>query len=274
MSIREASHIHIDSHDRISGNDGHFKITVSGIQGKNYDYVCLLSAVFPKTYYLVQEGYNTFTLSENGTNTTITVTPGNYNYKSFATYMSALLTSSSSQGYVYVLSTPGSSQAQTGKYTITVTNNGAVQPKLIFSANNNLHEQFGFSRASTNSFVASTITSVNVVNFQIEPALYVHSPDMVDNKGDDVLAVVFSSSPDFSSIVYDCPQIEARSKKLKSISNTYEIAITDEDKIPIDFNGNNCILEILFYKKDNINDLWRTFLEIQTIKSKSTVVSN
>lgn len=272
--IRESQQVHVDSHDKISGTDGQFQIAVKGVAGKSFDYVCLQNAIFQKTYYLIQAGYNTFILRENGVSTTVTITPGNYSYKSFSKIIGTLLTASSSQVWTYSVTIPLVNQVTTGKYVFSVTGNAGLQPSFIFDQKNNIHEQFGFYKGSTNTFVASTITSTNVVNFQIEPALYIHCPQMVNNGSDDVLAVVFSSAPDFSSIVYECPDLESRSKKLIAMSNIYSISITDEDGMPIDFNGSNVILELLFYKKDNINDLWRTFLEIQYRKPIATTTEN
>lgn len=58
----------------------------------------------PKSYYLVQSPHNTFTLQEEGINTTMTLPPGNYNLKSFQLIVSAMLTERSPHGWTYLVS--------------------------------------------------------------------------------------------------------------------------------------------------------------------------
>jgi hypothetical protein len=106
--ITDSSVFIINSADRISGTNGNFQYKIDMPKNSGYDRVCLLQALIPKSYYLVASPFNTFTLSENGVNTLITVTPGNYNVRSWITLMGALLTTSSSQGYVYAIAFPNS----------------------------------------------------------------------------------------------------------------------------------------------------------------------
>lgn len=61
----------IDSSKRISGSTSDFTYQLNIPKNKQYDYVCVLQAIIPKSYYLIQAGLNTFTLQENGVNTTI-----------------------------------------------------------------------------------------------------------------------------------------------------------------------------------------------------------
>ena len=72
--------LYINSSNRISGTDGQFTIKLPSNFLHDFDKVAVLAANIPKTYYQVQDGFNTFTLVEGLSNITITVplvlTPG------------------------------------------------------------------------------------------------------------------------------------------------------------------------------------------------------
>ena len=264
MSLMSDSVIFIvDSSQAITGaGTGSWTSQINIPKGLDYDRVCVLQAIIPKSYYLVNAPYNTFILSENGTRTTITMTPGNYNVKSFATLISALLTASSSQGWVYTITYPNSiTQVDTGKFLYTVSGN-ASQPSIIFPSTSLVYEQFGFSVGSTNVFVASAITSSNVVKFQVEDIIFVHSSISSNNdqtsKNDVLQEIYASSTPNYSNVIYqNSGAIEAYSKKLTSQNNNvYSFTLTDEKDNPIiNLNGLNCVMTLVVYKKDAINQL-------------------
>jgi hypothetical protein len=260
--IADSSIFIINSADRISGTDSNFQYIINMPKNSGYDRVCMLQALIPKSYYLVASPFNTFILSESGVQTTVTVTPGNYNVRSWITLLGALLTSSSSHGYTYTITFPNSlTDVDTGKFTYTVTGNVGVQPSIIFPVTSELYEQFGFSASSTNTFSGSTLTSANVVKFQVEDVLFIHSDISYNNDQSsyhDVLQEIFASStPMYSNIVYqNNGAVEAYSKRLLSAqNNTYRFTITDEQNRAINLNGLNCVFTIVCYNKDNINQL-------------------
>ncbi len=249
---------YIDSHQRTSGTHYNFTFPIPFPPNNDYTHVCLLSAVIPKSYYLVQQGYNTFTLRENGIDTTVTVPIGNYSATSFRTVVQGLLNTSSSQGWTYSITYPTiSSSANTGKYTFTCTGGN---PSFIFT--NGLYEQFGFDPNSTNTFVAGQLVSKDVIKMQVEDTLYLHS-DIGTNGKDDILNEIFiGSSPDYSSIKYQCIDVDAYSKELQTNnSNTYKFWLTNEDDILMDLNGLNIVLTLLVYKKENINDMIKSYIK-------------
>src|SRR5690554_4156490 len=99
---------YVDSHNLVSGTDSDFLIKVELLSTEQFDRVVVLSDVIPRSYYLIQSPYNTFTLRENGVDTTITIAEGNYSYSMFKTYLQTLLNASTSQSYVYTITTPSS----------------------------------------------------------------------------------------------------------------------------------------------------------------------
>jgi hypothetical protein len=233
---------YIDSHQRLSGDHNDFSYRIQFPPSNDYTHVCLLSAVIPKSYYLVQSGYNTFVLRENGVDTTITVPVGNYGATSFRTVVQGLLNTNTSQGWSYTITYPNiSNSSNTGKYTYTCD---LGNPSFIFT--NALYEQFGFEPNSTNTFTAQTLTSRDVIKMQVEDTLYLHS-DIASNGKDDILNEIFiGSSPDYSSIKYQCVDVDAYSKELQTnSSNIYRFWLTNEDDVIMNLNGLNIVLTLL-----------------------------
>jgi hypothetical protein len=253
----------IDSSKRLPGgtdSDFHYQIQIPKIQ--SYSHACILDAIIPKSYYLVAAPNNIFNLIENGVTTLITVIPANYNVISWQTIMASLLTTNSSQGWTYTITYPDSkTQPDTGQFTYSVTGNGSLQPQISFPSNSTLYEQFGFPIASTNSFVANTLVSQNVLKFQQEDCLFLHSNLITTNTSDsttDVLqAIMASSTPPFSNVVYSVGgAVEAKSHRLAtSTDNVYSFTITDEKNNVLNLNGLNCVFTIVIYQKDMINQI-------------------
>jgi hypothetical protein len=259
---------YLDTHDRVSGTHENCYLQLDLPSSEEFDRVVVLSAVIPRSYYLVQAPYNTFTLRENGINTTVTIAEGNYSYSSFKSYLQSLLNSSTSQGWIYTITTPNTaSQPATGKYTFTVSGNGGLQPSFIFPSTSKVYEQLGFDDSSTNIFVGSSLVSKNVVKFVLEDTLYIHS-DLVGGASDDILQELFTSgSSDFSSIKFqNYSPIEYSKVLSSSTNNVYRITLTDEDSRVINLNGLNMVMTLLIYKSDDINVMQREFIKYQLLR--------
>ena len=74
-------------------NKSNFQYTMT--LDNDFDSVVVLQASIPISYYMVQDGYDSFILRENGVNTTITINEGNYNANTFLTTIINLLNASS-----------------------------------------------------------------------------------------------------------------------------------------------------------------------------------
>lgn len=257
---------YINSRNRDSGTDSDFKYSFEIPQDNKFTHCAILQCIIPKSYYLVQEGYNTFILSENGDQITITVPIGNYNRSLFRTTIQGLLNISTLHGYTYTVTQPTSTVPDTGKYIFTVTGNMGVQPIFIFT-NNNLNEQFGFDEISQNQFIGDVLESVNVVKFQIEDAIFIHS-DICSNVNDNVLQAVFlSNNVDYGEVFFQNPDVQSYSKKMvHNTSRSFHFWITDEDGIPIYLNGQNVVFSLMMYARENIFRLIEDYIKLRLME--------
>lgn len=256
--IRNKQHVYINSNDRLYGTNSDFSIQLQ-IDSPDYNRVVLLKAVIPKSYYLVQNGYNTFTVEEGVTTYTITIDPGNYSRRSFQTAIQSALNNTGTT-WTYTVSYPNTlSSPDTGKYTFTVTGNSGVQPTFIFT--NNLYEPMGFDINSSNPLVGDSLTSTNVIKLQAEDALYLHS-DIVLGKGDNILECIYLNAQDYSNITFEQKSPYENSKIInRTIGNVYRFYLTDETNVPIDTNGLNMNLHLLFFTENNYGDLLSDYLK-------------
>lgn len=260
---------YINSSNRISGTDSDFYYQ---IDLSNYEptHVLVLQANIPKSYYVVQNGYNTFTLSEpyaSGTSTTtITIPAGNYNRSNFMIVLQSQLTTLSAQGYTYTISIPNSvNSGDTGKYTFSVAGNGTYQPSFIIPNDpNNMYEMLGFVAGSTNTFVTNTLTSTNVIKLLKEDSIFIHS-DIVGGVTDDVLQEIYTvDNSDFSNIVFQNFARDYYDKEIKgSKSNSFRFYLMNEGNEAINLNGLNWTMTLCVFKKDNTNEMLKQYMKYQ-----------
>ena len=257
---------YINSTNRISGTNSNFTYSLDIDQNSEYDRAVVMQCSIPKSYYLIESGYNTFTLREGVLSATVTITPGNYNRKSFQTVLTTSLNSASPTIWTYAIAYPNTlSAADTGKFIFTVTGNGGVQPAFIFTRN--VYEAMGFRSNSTNTFVANSLTSTNVIKLQAEDTLYIHS-DLVSNKGDNVLQEVFANGdPSYAAINFQnvCPDAYAKKITLSG-SNSYCFYLTDESGTAIDLNGQNMQIVLLLYKENDVYRMIKGFIKYEISK--------
>lgn len=236
---------YIDSENRLSGSNTSFQYKID-LDNETYKRVSLLQCSIPKSWYLVPADGNSFTLDEGGTQVAVSLTAGNYDPTNFMAVLPTLLNNASPNGWTYTMTFPNSStEVHTGKFTFSVSGNGGVQPAFIFGSAR-LCRLFGFDKNSTNTFVADSLTSSNMVNFNTKDTIYLNS-DMC--KEDNRLQEIFVSSvPNFSTIKYENHDIEFNSKTIQSDkSNIYSFKITDEDGYLLDTNGLNSVFSIVVY---------------------------
>ena len=88
-------YLYVDSINRVSGTVGNFNYNITLPQGIAFNKVVVLNCTIPKTYYLIQAGYNTFTLRELSVNTIITIPAGNYSFNTWKTTITNLLNTNS-----------------------------------------------------------------------------------------------------------------------------------------------------------------------------------
>lgn len=253
----------VDSDYSDSGHTGDFNYTIDIPQGADFDSVVMLQGSFPKSYYVVRNNHNTFTLTEGASSVNITLTAGNYTMSAFESSLQTALNANSPNGYAYIVDKPVFSTAvNDGKFSYSVSGNGGTQPSFSFSSSSLLYKQFGFDYNSTNSFVANALTSTNVVNFNTVSGLILKA-DCVEGSGistsigNNVLQEILCfNAYDFSNIGFANPAPEYSAKKLKkSVGKSFNFKLTDLDDNILDFNGQSCNFSLVFFKRDNYNEL-------------------
>lgn len=264
----------IDSDYADSGTTGNFNYTIDLPQTSQFDSVVMLQGSFPKSYYVVRAGYNSFTLTESLSSVTITITAGNYTMSAFRTALVAALNANSPNGYTYAITMPSFNTAvNTGKYSYSVSGNSGVQPRFSFSTVTLLYKQMGFDWASTVSFSGNALISTNVCNFNTVSGLLVKA-DCIDGEGigtavgNNVLQEVLSfNTSDFSNIGFANPAPEFSAKSLRTgVSRTFNFKITDLDDNILDFNGQSCNFSLAFFKRDNFNELSIKDMKIRNLQ--------
>lgn len=261
FDIENQQKIIVDSSQRASGSNSNFEIILPLDTTKEYDSICLLQASIPKSYYLIPDGYNTFTLQEGAQTATVTITPGNYNISSFMTVLSASMISASPLGATYAISYPNvNSAADTGK--ITITTNNAVATSIIFGDSYGLNIQMGFERNSTNTFTAQSLTSANVVNLQPNKVLYICC-DAIADKSNNVIQEIFNTyTPTMSAITFQTTDIAAWTKDYTAKNtNKFNFYVLNEYNQIIDFNGLSWVCTLLFYKRSRIMKKMETYIK-------------
>lgn len=246
MEILKKRFFYLDSSNVIS-SDGRSVFSCEVQLDQNYDRIVLVQANIPQSYYMIQSGFNTFILDEGGSSVTITVPEGNYNINSFSLVVKALLNTSSPNGYTYNISYPDAYlTTQTGKYTFTCSNtvaNVSIQTNAY-----DINEQLGFAKNTTNTFSSGSLVSQNVCKFIIEDVVVIHCSH-VDENNDILESIYGNNTTQFSNLTYQCPDPLAYSKRLnQSLGNTLSFSITNEGKVPLNFNGLNLTFTVLVYK--------------------------
>jgi len=250
MKVINRHYVYIDSKKRLSGTDSSFTYEIKYPPGITYKYCCILRIAIPKSYYLINKPNNYFTLRENGVDTRIEFPIGNVGRSLFVVNANTLLNSNSPNHWTYNITYSGVEDLDDGKLGLTVSVDGVPlgendSASLIFY--DGLYEQFGFERNSVNTFVDGFMESVNVVKFQAEDTLYLHS-DLVTKSKNEVLQDVFvANSLPFSNIVWECNDMHCNTKEMNGNNESARFSLTDENDMPISLNGRNMTFTLLFY---------------------------
>ena len=255
----------INSRNRIEGTNSNFTFSLDIDPNVIYDRVVLLDASIPKSYYTVQDGFNTFSLQEGTPTRTITMPPGNYTRISFANELTTAL-NSGGVGWTYTITYQNIGiTVDSGHYFFAVSGNSSVQPSFIFT--NSLYEQMGFDINSTNNFVGNALESSNVINMNPEQTLFIKS-DICQNRNTNTLDdIITSTSSSFSQINYVNLQPQETAKIYNGNGkNVFQFILVNEDDIEMDLQGQNMILSIMVFKSNDINKMLKNFLKYLTMK--------
>src|SRR5690348_10882746 len=89
---------YVNSRQRLSGTHSNFTYEVPIPTDSKFTHACVMSASVPKSFYLVANGRNTFTIQEDAKTATITVPVGNYTRSGFQIKLTELLNTASPNG--------------------------------------------------------------------------------------------------------------------------------------------------------------------------------
>lgn len=256
---RDRQIIYVNSRNKQEGSTHEdFSISLDIDLSKHYDRVCMLSASIPKSFYIVQSN-DYFILDEGGLQANITISAGNYTRNSLASSLQTALNTASPNNYSY---TVNYRQIQTsyddGKFYFTTD---GIDCSFIF--NTTMYEVLGFEPNETYNFSAGTLTSSNVVNLQKENVIYIKS-DIVDEQDGILQHVYGNSNASYSHIIFENSHVLETSKKFRGRNNNisvYNFMIVNENGVKLQLNGVNWVCVLMLYKSDNINDVWRKYIE-------------
>jgi hypothetical protein len=272
MSLYNASNtsptvVPFNSKNRVSGNASSFVSTPVDLNLNSYDSVVLLAASIPKSWYNVPSNYNTFTLTEKGVSTTITIPPGSYTKINLSLKLAALLTAGSvtlGNNWTYTCTYPAPTEPDDFKYTFTVSGNGLFQPSFTFTTVSP-ERQLGFEQSTTYNFVANTLQSVNAINLAYVLRIFLKS-NICDTANDGILAEFqnIGSYPSQSVVYYQETEIDVNTKVFnKSNTNSWTFTIVDSFDRIVDLNGIPFSFTLCFFQRSDTHELHRTDLMIQ-----------
>ena len=261
---------YINSYDRISGTDTNFMCKKLDFNNIPYTHCCVKQAGVPKVFPNIPTGYNTFTLIEKGVSRTITLEVGYYNKNTMIAVLPALLNQASvlnGNNWIYTMSYRTALQVQNFKFTFLVSGNGGFQPSFSFTQDQ-IFLQLGFD-VGTHVFSSSTLVSNNIINFNPTSKLYIKS-DLVSSSNDNVLQEIFSCDlVGFGSSIYYENQgnIDLDSKMLVgNQKDSFNIQLVNENNQLVDLQGQDWSFSIVFYVRQDTQELIREDLKIKTLE--------
>ena len=163
----------LNSKARNSGSiydlDVHFDTSMFRVEKGDLLKMKLMSFNCKHNFYNLEAARNIyFTITEDGTPTTVALSEGNYDVDEIGTMIQTLLNANVSN-YTFVVA----HNAHTGKYTITPTLTGSgVTLTITFSTSYDTHEIFGLEEQTYD--LTSALTSTYISSIGNEEALYIH----------------------------------------------------------------------------------------------------
>lgn len=260
---------YVDSDYRIKGSVTQFEYILDLQSEQRFTHVAVLSASLPKTIYNVSSinNANTFILHEDGKYATIDIEPGSYGIRNFKYVLKNRLNALSPNAYTYTIAQPLTKIAgDTMRYTFTCSNTTSVI-RFTFPDYSGLYRQMGFDYNSDNYFTSGSLESVNAVQFNAVPAIYIQSNICNQKstlKGSSTLQEIFSfNTSDNQIISYQNNQVEFNSKRFIGRGNTYSFTLVDQDGFVIDTQGVALNFTLVFYRRNDYPEMAKNALIAQ-----------
>lgn len=261
---------YINSFDRLSGSSTNFTCKKLELNNQPFTHCCVKQVGIPKVFPNIPTSYNTFTLKEGAVSRTITLEVGYYNKNTMIAELPALLNSASAlngNNWIYTMSYRTALQVQNFKFTFSVSGNGGSQPSFIFT-DDQIWLQLGFD-VGTHVFTSSSLTSVNIINFNPTSKLYIRS-DLVSSSNDNILQEILSVDlVGFGSSIFYQNQgnLDLESKQLVgNQKDTFNIQLVNENDQLVDLQGQDWSFSIIFYVRQDTQELIREDLKIKTFE--------
>lgn len=258
----------IDSRSRQAGITSDFIYKINLKPNHKFNYMAVVSANVPKSYYLVEAARNNayFVLTEGASSATVTLPDGNYNVTSFQPLMETALNNASismGHAFMYNITFPNTNtETQTNKFTYSVSNNAGVQPVFTFGVNSTgMSNMMGFNDFTSNTFVADTIISTITVRFQHTFYVQIKSSSARQpNSGDDDTSILATlpvgNTVDGNFINYEMIDLSDAGVELTNPnSNQFTFSLYDDDDQLLNLQGQDWTMRIMIYTYNNISDL-------------------
>lgn len=229
----------IVSTEREAGTDTDFSIQLNIPAG--HTHMSLKMIGLPRSYYNVVSGKNSFLLGS----TVYSVAPGFYQISDLVNVLNAMIAPSTVQW-----------NRVAGRLTFLST-----QPTLSFPSSSRLYRLMGFNANSTNSFVANTLISTNVVNTTAIDQGYLLCDAVYDESqssfGNVLESFAVNITSDLSMVVYNNLNIK-NGKRLVAGGASAAIKIpvwfklVNEDGDTLDLQGHPLTFVVHTYTQDEI----------------------
>lgn len=276
--------IYINSRRRESGTDSNFEYKIPLQQPNEFTHVVVAQAVIPKTYFSIQDGFNTFTLRINSLTATVTTPPANYVRDALSSVLKIKLEAAAlSLGFTLTFSVTHKNpftEGDDGYYTYTVGGTGIssiTTISFIFGDEDatDMFEPMGFAAPALGSTIAYaftsgatfTLVSTAVPKLQPEDALFIHSDicTTTSRLPDDILQEVYANTGTsaFGNILFQQFDSELNAKPIAGNSGgVFRFRVTNESNEPFDFNSCNVLITLTVYQINDTSRMVRGFIKV------------
>ena len=220
----------IDSSQKLNSNEtgSNFTVKLSVPQRNAFNKASCLTCEMPKTYWMIDDDNDSFTLLEatGGAAVSVEIPQGTYTITEFLAQMKIELDDASPNSEVYTLTIDSKTSLvritnATGLFSLTL--NESFQKYLGMPAS------FGPSASYRGS---------NVVNLQRHDVLYVKC-NQISNANDNVLVELYPSNVPYNNIIqYNAPDTYTNSVTMNdNTSQIFQFTVEDKNGNIVDFNG-------------------------------------
>ena len=249
-----------------SGDSSSFEYDLNFLQTEKYQYVSVIQAEIPKSFYNIDDPFNFFYLNEGTGDIKIILTEGNYDRFTFITEVKDKLNTLGTRTYEMELIEP------LNKWKITVSPYTDGVDTIQIKSDYYLFRQLGFLKNTTNTFDSNgELISTRVVELSSNPNIFLRTDMPLLNINDNELLQVIPTTQilPFSYITFQQNDLIDTARRVdikKGSRNVYRFFFTtgqrtqtNDEQVgqfrPIDFNGVGLSFTLLFFNKVNIGKI-------------------